>query len=75
MAGRNKSIQGFSLAHKQRLTRGYGKEAQGDVDFTLLSFNNKKQRPHNGLPRIQGIRLEEAWEALKGLEASPRGYK
>ncbi|GJW56590.1 hypothetical protein Tco_0103321, partial [Tanacetum coccineum] len=24
---------------------------------------------------IQGIRLEEAWEALKGLEASPRGYK
>ncbi|GJZ84787.1 hypothetical protein Tco_0650126 [Tanacetum coccineum] len=24
---------------------------------------------------IQGIRLEEAWEELKGLEALPRGYK
>ncbi|GJY87279.1 hypothetical protein Tco_0501907 [Tanacetum coccineum] len=70
MAGRNKSIQG---SHTTKT-----KASQRIATLAIRVIPKKDPTALNHSPMIegiQGIRLEEAWEALKGLEASPRGYK
>ncbi|GJU97019.1 hypothetical protein Tco_1326290 [Tanacetum coccineum] len=48
------------------------------IPIIKVIWNSNDQTAINETPMIegiQGVRLEEAWEALKGLESSSTGYK
>ncbi|GJV92619.1 hypothetical protein Tco_1540432 [Tanacetum coccineum] len=73
------SNQGASLNQRSKWTiqrlvykmTGSKTTLQGSLLVTQARINQAWQRS----TRIVRVGLEEAWEALKGLEASPIGYK